>query len=49
LLIANQAQGFANGYWLQEERMKYRDNLTMGCNTAFGGALQASTDLGGNN
>ena len=49
LLVANQAEGFANCYWLQEQRMKYRDNLSSGCNISFGGAPLASTDLGGNN
>jgi hypothetical protein len=49
LLVANQAQNLRNCYWLQEQRMKYRDNLSGGCGTAFGGGLQAAIDLGGNN
>ncbi len=49
LLIGNQADGFANCYWLEEVRMKYRDNLSSSCTIAFGGAPGASTDLGGNN
>ena len=49
LLIGNQAEGFTNCYWLEEVRMKYRDNLSSSCTIAFGGATGASTDLGGNN
>jgi hypothetical protein len=49
LVIGNQAAGFTNCYWLEEVRMKYRDNLSSSCTIGFGGAPGASTDLGGNN